>query len=182
MRVDWMLVVGLMTLVTNVGYFIRIVYLMELTQELNSYDHLYSEFVAADVVDAFGRIDSFHDSLTNENESPSCAYATLLNDKAAVRPFEAARMRLVLWFERVMYYHKHRLLEEHAFDEFPGAFRTSRFIDQVEPLTLVACQHSKIPNCHILFDYLRSMYNLPSRTTDKCVAAVSEDNSAKDEL
>ncbi|KAG9401975.1 hypothetical protein AC1031_007676 [Aphanomyces cochlioides] len=121
MRVDWMLVVGLMTLVTNVGYFIRIVYLMELTQELNSYDHLYSEFVAADVVDAFGRIDSFHDSLTHENESPSRAYAALLNDKAAVRPFEAARMRLVLWFERVMYYHKHRLLEEHAFDEFPGA-------------------------------------------------------------
>ncbi|KAF0701365.1 Aste57867_8146 [Aphanomyces stellatus] len=162
-RVDWMFVLGLLTLVTNIGYFVRIVYLMELTQELNSFHHLHSEYMAPDVVDAFGVIESFLDTQVPKDKTVACAYTDLLRDRSAARPLELARERIVHWYERVSYYHKHGLLEAHAFDDFPGPFRAARFVAELEPLTLASCKHSHVPNCHLLFDYIRGMYDLNPR-------------------
>ncbi|OQR90661.1 hypothetical protein ACHHYP_20206 [Achlya hypogyna] len=179
---NWMLVLTTLNLVITALYFYKSVVLLELTQELNIFDKLHSEHGRAEIADAWEAIEAFHD----DHERPACAYAELL--KSTGKPPKAldrARERLVHWYQKVVYLHRHGLLEDRLFAEFPGAYRTQQFMAAVEPLTLVHCAHYEIPNCGDVFAGLRELYALPPREEDACVsapAAVDEEAPSKDEL
>ncbi|EQC33521.1 hypothetical protein SDRG_09028 [Saprolegnia diclina VS20] len=176
---NWMLLLTLLNLVMTGLYFYKSVVLLELTQELNTFDKLHTEFGRQEIEAAWETIEDFHEN----HEHPACAlqeYA--VGNMAHVKAVDGARARLVHWYQKVTYFHRHGLLEDRLFAEFPGAFRTQQFIERVEPLSLLVCAQRGVPDCHLLFDTLRSMYGLPARSGKmQCVPDVTVATAAAQE-
>ncbi|OQS05572.1 DEAD/DEAH box RNA helicase [Thraustotheca clavata] len=179
---NWMLIVTTINLIITGLYFYKSVVLLELTQELNTFDKLHSEYSSLAIVESIEALEDFH----QEQTSASCAYQKLLRAPGkGERDIDLARTRLVHWYEKVVYFHRHGLLEDRLFTELPGSYRAKKFLKHVEPLTLVHCDHHNIADCADLFNAIRGIYNLPPRDDSiECLPDEIDTNSSteKDEL
>ena len=91
------------------------------------------------------------------------------------RRLDSSRRTLLHWYHKIVYFHRFGLLHRRFFEEFPGRERAQHFIRVVEPFELVSCEMHRKTDCSSVFDYVRKLYALPSRSDMPCISSKRHD-------
>ncbi|DAZ97464.1 TPA: hypothetical protein N0F65_009947 [Lagenidium giganteum] len=179
--------ISLVTLITTVIYYYKMVVLTELTTEATLFNTLYAEYATPHMLDsvrsvAFAILVSPSHLLTPRalivRAVEDFAHETKLEDKQIIcrksteklwdRKLDHDWQRILHWYQKVVYFHRMGLLNDRFYKEFPGESRTRHFVEHVEPFALNSCRLHEEKNCSDIFDYLRKLYSLPARQQVTC--------------